>query len=456
MTGASLEKRIRMGDNPEFHLLLERWGRIDPERIEDYIAMGGYNGLRRVVKTMSPQEVIAEVEQSTLRGRGGGGFPTAAKWRQATGVDADTRYVIGNAYGADTGSQVDRWLMEGDAHVFLEGMIIAAYAVGADLGYIFCHQEDRLAARRAHLAVQQAEERGFLGQSIMDSDFSFTVRVVSASVGFIGGEETALIATLEGRRAMPDQKPPYPAEKGLWGKPTVVHSLETLANLPWIITHGAEAYAAIGPEGAHGTKLITLGGQVFRPGVAEVLMGTPLRSIIDDLGGGMSNGRAFKTVQVGGPSGGCLPTSLLDTPLGFDSLSSVGAAMGSGTLWVIDDGTCMVDYVRERLSYLAQESCGECVPCRLGLKRMVGLLEGISSNRGHPADMDTLQDLADHIGSSSLCGLGLLAPQVFVTVQKHFPQDFQTHLEENRCPTGHCQPSRNRRYERKDTLWPKR
>ncbi len=416
---------------------LANCGLIDPTSIDDYVAGGGYTGLLKAL-AMSPEEVIEQVKQSGLRGRGGAGFPTWRKWQFCRGASASVRYLICNADEGDPGAFMNRSLIEGDPHALLEGMIIAGYAIGARHGYIYCRAEYPLALERLRLAIAQAEQYGLLGEDILESGFHFDIHIKEGAGAFVCGEETALIASIEGRRGMPRPRPPFPAVSGLWGKPTVINNVETLACVSHILRHGGQWFAEYGTEKSKGTKTFALVGKVKRTGLVEVPLGTTLRRLIFDIGGGILNDGAFKAVQIGGPSGGCVPAELLDTPIDYDSLQAAGTIMGSGGVVVMDEGTCMVDFARYFLDFAQKESCGKCTPCRLGTKQLLAILEDITRGDARPGDIELLEDLALGIRSGSLCGLGKTAPNPVLTTLRYFRHEYQAHVERKRCPAVVC------------------
>jgi NADP-reducing hydrogenase subunit HndC len=419
-------------------LVLVNSGVIDPEKIEEYIAVGGYEALGRALTQMTPEQVIAEVKRSGLRGRGGAGFPTGAKWEAVRLALGTPKYVICNADEGDPGAFMDRAVLEGDPHSVLEGMAIAAYAVGANHGYIYVRAEYPLAVRRLEVAIAQARRLGVLGERIFDTDFSFDIELRMGAGAFVCGEETALIASIEGRRGEPRPRPPYPATSGLWGKPTLINNVETYANVRHIILGGAERFAAIGTAGSKGTKVFALAGKVKNTGLVEVPMGVTLRELIFDIGGGVPEGRAFKAVQIGGPSGGCLPASLLDVPVDYDSLREHGAIMGSGGLIVLDDAACMVNVAKFFLEFTADEACGKCIPCRVGTRMMLKILERIVRGEGTERDLEELQKLGEFMKSASLCGLGQTAPNPVLSTLRYFREEYLAHIHERACPAGVC------------------
>ena len=424
-------------------LVLENCGAINPEQIEEYIAVGGYEALAKAITTMQPQEVIEEVKKSGLRGRGGGGFPTGMKWQFAANSVSDKKYVICNADEGDPGAFMDRSVLEGDPHKVLEGMAICGYAIGSDEGYIYVRAEYPLAIKRLRIAIEQAEQMGLLGDNIFGTKFSFKIHIKEGAGAFVCGEETALMASIEGRRGMPRPRPPFPAVSGLWGKPTNINNVETFANVAAIITKGSEWYSSFGTEKSKGTKVFALTGKINNTGLAEVPMGITMREIIFDIGGGITNGKKFKAVQIGGPSGGCLPESMLDLSVDYDSLISAGAMMGSGGLVVMDEDTCMVDVAKFFLNFTQSESCGKCTPCREGTKRMLEILTRITEGQGREDDIELLEDLARNIKQTALCGLGQSAPNPVLSTLKYFRDEYEAHIKEKRCPAGVCEKLAN-------------
>jgi len=423
---------------PQVRIVLHRCGFIDPENINHYIANGGYSGLVRALG-MKPEEIIEEVKKSGLRGRGGAGFPTGQKWdfcRRASGTE---KYIICNADEGDPGAFMNRSLLEGDPHSVLEGMLIAAYAIGASEGYIYCRAEYPLALKRLAIAMGQMEEYGLLGDNILGSDFSLHLKIKEGAGAFVCGEETALMASIEGKRGMPRSRPPFPAQSGLWGKPTNINNVESWANVAAILQRGAEWYAQYGTEGCKGTKTFALVGKVERTGLIEVPLGIALREVIYDIGGGIVGGNRFKAVQTGGPSGGCLSSDFLDSPVDYESLTKAGSIMGSGGMIVLDDNTCVVDIARYFLSFTQKESCGKCVPCRVGTRQMLGILERITKGEGKPEDIEQLQRLAETVKNGSLCALGGTAPNPVLTTLRYFRGEYESHINEKRCPAGVCQ-----------------
>jgi len=424
----------------QVRLVLRNAGRIDPESIDDYIAAGGYEALRKALERMTPSEVIDEVKASGLRGRGGAGFPTGLKWELCAKQEATPKYMIVNADEGDPGAFMDRSILEGDPHSVLEGLTIAAYAIGASEGFVYARAEYPLAVRRLKMAIADSLERGFLGDDIMGSGFAFTVSVKEGAGAFVCGEETALIASIEGKRGMPRLRPPFPAAEGLWGKPTNNNNVETYANVPWIIVNGAKAYAAYGTETSKGTKVFALAGKISRGGLVEVPMGITLRDVIFEVGGGIPDGRKFKAVQLGGPSGGCVPEEHIDIRIDYESVTKTGAIMGSGGMVVMDDTTCMVDIARFFLQFTQDESCGKCTFCRIGTKRMLEILDRITAGEGRDGDIELLEELGGKIVSSSLCGLGQSAPNPVLTTIRYFRDEYEAHVYEKRCPALACKP----------------
>ncbi|WP_066632725.1 NADH-quinone oxidoreductase subunit NuoF [Desulfolucanica intricata] len=419
-------------------LVLHNCGHINPEVIDDYIANDGYAGFVKALFEMTPEEVIEDVKRSGLRGRGGAGFPTGMKWgfvRQAAG---DKKYVVCNADEGDPGAFMDRSVLEGDPHAVIEGMAICAYAVGADEGYIYVRAEYPLAIERLKIAIAQAEERGILGNNIFNSGFNFKLKIKAGAGAFVCGEETALLTSIEGNRGMPRVRPPFPANKGLWDKPTNLNNVETYANVPYILRNGGAEYAKLGTEKSKGTKIFALTGKVNNTGLVEVPMGITMREIIFAIGGGIQNGMKFKAVQIGGPSGGCIPEELLDLPVDYDSLTAAGAMMGSGGLVVMDETTCMVDVARFFLTFTQAESCGKCTPCREGTKRMLEILTRICDGQGKLEDIENLERLGRVVKSTALCGLGQTCANPILSTLRYFKHEYLAHIEEKRCPAGVC------------------
>jgi len=422
----------------QHRIVLSNCGYIDPEKIEEYIARDGYIALGKALLEMTPEEVLDEVKKSGLRGRGGAGFPTGLKWEFARKAPGNKKYVICNADEGDPGAFMDRSTLEGDPHSVIEGMALGAYAIGADEGYIYCRAEYPLAIKRLKIAIAQAEEMGLLGDNIMGTNFSFHLHLKEGAGAFVCGEETALMASIEGRRGMPRPRPPFPAQHGLWGKPTNINNVETWANVPKIILNGADWFASMGTEKSKGTKIFALTGKITNTGLIEVPMGITIKEIIYELGGGILNGKEFKAVQIGGPSGGCLTKEHLDLPIDYESLTGAGAIMGSGGLVVMDEDTCMVDVARFFLEFTQRESCGKCVPCREGTKQMLLMLEKICKGEGTLEDLSKLEELAYMVKETSLCGLGQTAPNPVITTIRYFRDEYLAHIEEKRCPAKVC------------------
>lgn len=422
------QKRIIFGNN----------GFIDPTSIKDYIALDGYKALTKILFDRTSEEVIEEILASGLRGRGGAGFPVGKKWEICRKVNSEKKYVICNADEGDPGAYMDRSLLEGNPHSVIEGMIIGAYAIGASEGYIYVRMEYPLAVQNVSLAIKQARKLGLLGKSILGSEFQFDVHVFRGAGAFVSGEETSLMASIEGRRAFPRQRPPYPAQEGLWGKPTNINNVETWANVPLIINKGAEWYSKIGTRGSKGTKIFSLVGKINNTGLVEVPMGMTLKEIINDIGGGVKNNKKFKAVQTGGPSGGCIPAEMLNLPIDFETLTKAGSMMGSGGMIVMDEDTCMVDVARYFLDFTQQESCGKCVPCRIGTRQLVGILTRITQGKGEEGDIEKLKDLAKTVHAGSLCGLGQTAPNPVLTTLRYFEDEYEAHIKEKSCPALVC------------------
>jgi len=413
-------------------------GMIDPTKIDDYLVINGYQALGKVLSEMTPEGVINEVKKAGLRGRGGGGFHTAVKWEGVRKAAGEPKYVIANGDEGDPGAYMDRSLMEGNPHSIIEGMIIGGYAVGANEGYIYVRNEYPLAVTHLNIAIMAAREAGLLGKNILGTDFSFDIHINKGAGAFVCGESSALFASIEGRAGEPRAKYVHAVEKGLWDKPTVLNNVETWANVPLIINKGADWYSSIGTEGSKGTKIFSLVGKIRNTGLIEVPMGTTLYEIIYDMGGGITNGRKFKAVQTGGPSGGCLPESLLDIPVDFDKLYEVGSMMGSGGMIVMDDKSCMVDVARYFLAFLKEESCGKCVPCREGIRRMSDILEDICAGKGTEGDINLLENMSQAIADGSLCALGGSAPNPVLSTIKYFREEYEAHIKDHRCPAGVC------------------
>ena len=424
-------------------IALKNCGVIDPENIDEYIAFDGYKALEKVLTEMTPDEVIQEVTDSGLRGRGGAGFPTGKKWMFAKMAKGDQKYVVCNADEGDPGAFMDRSILEGDPHCIIEAMMIAGYAIGANKGYIYVRAEYPIAVQRFQKAIDQAKEYGILGDKILGTDFSFDLAIRLGAGAFVCGEETALLESIEGRRGQPRLKPPFPANSGLWRKPTLINNVETYANITKIILNGAKWYSSIGTETSKGTKVFALGGNVVNIGLVEVPMGTTLREIVFDIGGGIPDGKEFKAAQTGGPSGGCIPAEHLDTPIDYESLSAIGSMMGSGGLIVMDNTKCMVNLAKFYLGFTVDESCGKCTPCRIGTQRMLEMLERITEGNGEPEDIEKLEKLANTIKSASVCGLGQTAPNPVLSTLKYFRDEYVAHIEDKKCPAGECKALAN-------------
>ncbi|MBK9121776.1 MAG: NADH-quinone oxidoreductase subunit NuoF [Chloroflexi bacterium] len=423
-------------------IVLENAGMIDPEDIESYMAVGGYATFNDVLQSMTPPEVIDQIRNSGLRGRGGAGYPAGLKWSTVGKALGAQKYVVCNGDEGDPGAFMDRSIMEADPHRVLEGMMIAAYAVGASQGYLYVRAEYPLAIKRLKHAIKQAEKHGLLGHNISGTPFSLSLQVRLGAGAFVCGEETALLASIEGRRGQPRPRPPYPAESGLWGCPTLINNVETYANVVPILREGAEWFAGIGTERSKGTKVFALSGRIARTGLIEVPMGITLREIIYDIGGGIPDGRKFKAVQTGGPSGGCIPAAHIDTPVDYESLKQVGSMMGSGGMIVMDDSSCMVDVAKYFLEFCMTESCGKCVPCRVGTAQMHGLLEKICEGEATLDDLEMLEELCDMVTNTSLCGLGQAAPNAVVTTLHFFRDEYMAHIVDKTCPAHVCPVSR--------------
>ena len=437
------DNKVKSLDSVDFYkkqrrVALRNCGVIDPENIDEYIAFDGYKALGKVLTEMTPQEVIDVMLKSGLRGRGGAGFPTGLKWEFAAKNASDEKYVICNADEGDPGAFMDRSVLEGDPHAVLEAMTIAGYAIGAHHGYIYVRAEYPIAVKRLQIAIGQAREYGLLGKNIFDSGFDFDIDIRLGAGAFVCGEETALITSIEGNRGEPKNKPPFPANKGLFGKPTIINNVETLANIPQIIVKGPEWFASMGTESSKGTKVFALGGKIVNTGLVEIPMGTTLREIIYDIGGGIPNGKAFKAAQTGGPSGGCIPAKHLDTPIDYENLKAIGSMMGSGGLIVMDEDNCMVDIARFFLEFTVDESCGKCVPCRIGTRRLLELLDKIIAGNGTLEDIDKMEELCYYIQKNALCALGQTAPNPVLSTLKYFRDEYEAHVVEKRCPAGVC------------------
>jgi len=424
---------------PQQRIVLRNCGTIDPESLAEYEEAGGYQGARQALGEMTPEGIIEQIKASGLRGRGGAGFPTGLKWSFAAKNPGTIKYVVCNADEGDPGAFMDRSVLEGDPHAVLEGMVICARAIGARYGYIYCRAEYPLAIKRLTIALEAARKRGCLGEDIFGTGFDFDIKIKQGAGAFVCGEETALFASIEGERGMPRIRPPFPAEKGLWQKPTNNNNVETYANVPWIIVQGAQAYADYGTEKSRGTKVFALAGKVLRGGLAEVPMGTTIHDLVYKIGGGIKDGREFKAVQMGGPSGGCIPRELSDTPVDFESIPQTGAIMGSGGMVVLDDSTCMVEIARFFLDFTQKESCGKCTFCRIGTLRMLEILERITKGEGQAEDVERLGQLANQIKEASLCGLGQTAPNPVLTTLKYYGHEYEAHIHEHVCPAKSCE-----------------
>lgn len=419
-------------------IVLRNCGVIDPSSLDEYMAAGGYRAIHRVFQEYTPEQVIDIIQRSGLRGRGGAGFSTGLKWKFARQANGERKYLICNADEGDPGAFMDRSVLESDPHQVLEGMMIAAYAIGAEEAFIYVRAEYPLAVRRLKNALQQLAEKGFLGDKIFATGMNFHIKIKEGAGAFVCGEETALMASIEGRRGVPRIRPPFPAVKGLWGMPTNINNVETYANVPWIILNGAEAFAAMGTEKSKGTKVFALAGKIARSGLVEVPMGITINEIVNEVGGGIKEGKKFKAVQMGGPSGGCIPATMGDLKIDYQEITRTGAIMGSGGLIVLDETTCMVDLARFFLNFTQNESCGKCTFCRIGTKRMLEILERICAGQGKENDLDLLLDLAVKISSASLCGLGQTAPNPVITTIKYFREEYEAHIKEKRCPAHNC------------------
>ena len=437
------QSTIKSLDEVDFYkkqkrVALRNCGVIDPEKIDEYIAFDGYRALGKVLTEMTPQEVIDVIKASGLRGRGGAGFPTGTKWQFAKNAVGDKKYVCCNADEGDPGAFMDRSVLEGDPHAVIEAMAIAAYAIGSDQGYIYVRAEYPIAVKRLQIAIGQAREYGLLGKNIFGTDFSFDLDIRLGAGAFVCGEETALMNSIEGKRGEPRPRPPFPANKGLFDKPTILNNVETYANVAQIILKGADWFASMGTEKSKGTKVFALGGKINNTGLVEIPMGTTLREIIYDIGGGIPKGKKFKAAQTGGPSGGCIPASCLDVSIDYDSLIAIGSMMGSGGMIVMDEDNCMVDIARFFLDFTVDESCGKCPPCRIGTRRMLEILERIVEGKGEDGDIEKLETLAKNIKATALCGLGQTAPNPVLSTLKYFRDEYEAHIYEKRCPAGHC------------------
>jgi NADH:ubiquinone oxidoreductase subunit F (NADH-binding)/(2Fe-2S) ferredoxin len=436
------QKAIKQDEIPFYkkqeRLLTENNLKINPTEIEDYIALDGYQALANALFNMTSEAVIDEIETAGLRGRGGAGFPTGRKWKICRKVESDVKYIICNADEGDPGAYMDRSLLEGNPHSIIEGMIIGAYAIGAQEGYIYVRMEYPLAVQHVNLALEQARKFGFLGESILGSEFAFDIHLIEGAGAFVSGEETSLMASIEGRRAFPRQRPPFPAQEGLWGKPTNINNVETWANVPLILRKGADWYAKIGTRRSKGTKIFSLVGKINNTGLVEVPMGITLREIVYDIGGGIQDNKKFKAIQTGGPSGGCIPAEKLDLPIDYDTLAKAGSIMGSGGMIIMDEETCMVDIARYFLNFTQEESCGKCVPCRIGTKQLVAILNEITEGKGEEGDLEKMEDLSKTIKAGALCGLGQTAPNPVLTTLRYFRKEYESHIKSKTCAALVC------------------
>ena len=438
VTDAAISDEDKLFIEKQQRVVLRHCGLINPEKIEEYIAVGGYAATKKVVTSMTGEEVIEEIKVSGLRGRGGAGFPTWFKWNAAKQNSADQKYIVCNADEGDPGAFMDRSVLEGDPHSLIEGMIIGGYAMGATEGVIYVRAEYPLAIHRLEIAMAQAREKGFLGKNIFGSGFDFDLRIKAGAGAFVCGEETALIASLEGERGMPRLKPPFPAAKGYWQKPTNINNVETYANVAWIIANGGAAFGAMGTDKSKGTKVFALAGKIKKGGLVEVPMGLPLRDVIYGIGGGIKKDKEFKAVQMGGPSGGCIPASLIDTPVDYENINKTGAIVGSGGMIVMDETTCMVDMARYFLDFTRKESCGKCNYCRIGTKRMLEILERITRGEGKDGDIELLEELAYKVKDGAMCGLGQTAPNPVLTTIKYFRNEYEDHIYNKKCTAASC------------------
>jgi len=441
---AGNDKQVAGFDQLDFfkkqtRIALRNTGVINPESVEEYIARDGYRALGKALSQMTPAEVVEAIKESGLRGRGGAGFPTGLKWEFTARAPGHPKYVVCNADEGDPGAFMDRSILEGDPHSVLEAMAICGYAIGANRGYIYVRAEYPLAVDRLEIAIGKAREYGLLGDNIFGTDFGFDIEIRVGAGAFVCGEETALLASIEGKRGEPRPKPPFPAQAGLWGKPTVINNVETLANIPPVILNGPRWFAGIGTEKSKGTKVFALAGKVNNTGLVEVPMGTTLREIIFDIGGGIPAGKKFKAVQTGGPSGGCIPEDYLDTPVDYESLTKLGTIMGSGGMIIVDEETCMVDLAKFFLEFVQEESCGKCAPCRIGTKRMLEILERITAGNGRNGDIELLEELSAGIKNSALCGLGQTAPNPVLSTLRYFRDEYEAHIRDKKCPASACQ-----------------
>lgn len=419
-------------------IVLRNCGIVDPGSIDEYIAQGGYEAMKKCLNEYAPEDVIEEVIKSGLRGRGGGGFPTGLKWKFARNAESDKKYVVCNADEGDPGAFMDRSALEGDPHSIIEGMMISAYAIGADEGYLYVRAEYPKAIDRLNSAIEQCEEKGFLGKGIFGTDMDLKLKIKEGAGAFVCGEETALLASIEGKRGVPRVRPPFPAERGLWDKSTNINNVETYSNVPWIMMNGASAFNSMGTEKSKGTKVFALAGKIAKSGLVEVPMGMTIKEVVFDIAGGIKDNKEFKAVQMGGPSGGCIPASMSDLKIDYDEINKTGAIMGSGGMVVLDESTCMVDVAKFFLTFTQNESCGKCTFCRVGTKRMLEILERITEGKGREEDIGLLLEMSEKIKASSLCGLGQTAPNPVITTIKYFREEYEAHIKEKRCPAGIC------------------
>ncbi len=443
LQGEAVQEWVVKDDYRTFHekqrkVVLSDCGEVDPEDIGSYMERGGYDALRKVLTSMTPEETIEVIKSSGLRGRGGAGFPTGLKWEFARRAPGDTKYLICNADEGDPGAFMDRSIIEGNPHSVIEGMVIGAFSMGAHRGYVYIRAEYPLAVERLRLALEQARKKGLLGEHIAGTEFSFDIKIKLGAGAFVCGEETALIASIEGKRGMPRAKPPFPAQKGLWGKPTVINNVETLANIPYIVRNGAGWFAQFGTERSKGTKVFALTGKIKNSGLIEVPLGIRLHEIVHDIGGGIEGDRKLKAVQTGGPSGGCIPAEMIEIPVDYESLAEAGSIVGSGGMVVMDETDCMVNIAKYFLEFTQAESCGKCVPCRIGTKRLLEILTRITDGRGRPGDIELLESLSNDVRAASLCGLGQTAPNPVLSTLRYFKAEYEAHVHEKRCPAGVC------------------
>ncbi|MDD2706710.1 MAG: NADH-quinone oxidoreductase subunit NuoF [Verrucomicrobiae bacterium] len=438
LAGADRKDAVERYLGKQKKIVLENCGRIDPESIDAYVAAGGYQALRKVLEGMTPAQVVETVTASGLRGRGGAGFATGVKWKFTAGAQGSPKYMVCNGDEGDPGAFMDRSVLESDPHRVIEGMLIAGYAIGASVGFFYVRAEYPLAVKRIHMAIRAATEKGILGGKVMGFPFAFEIQVREGAGAFVCGEETALLQSIEGERGMPRLRPPFPAIKGLWGKPTTINNVETLANIPWIIRQGAAAFAAMGTEKSKGTKVFALAGKIKHGGLVEVPMGITMREIVEEIGGGSPSGLPVKAVQTGGPSGGCIPASLFSTRIDYDELNRTGAIMGSGGMVVMDESSCMVDIAKFFLGFTTRESCGKCTFCRIGTKRMLEILTRFTEGKGSEEDLKLLEELAVKVKATSLCGLGQTAPNPVLTTLRYFRHEYEAHIREKRCPAKAC------------------